>query len=226
MSGSGFGEMMSMTPSTMQLVATSIFALAILHTFMTSQHERMAHIQPRHAGVCHLLGEVEVVFGFWAMVMLIVLAISVDPHKALDYVNGQKFTEPAFIFVIMVIAASRPILDASGALMIRVARALPMPLSISYYLTLLTIGPLLGSFITEPAAMTLVALLLRERFFSKQAPNAFKYGTVGVLFVNVSIGGCRCSAGARRPRSSSTPSRRLGCSALTSGNCPPCPWRS
>jgi len=53
----------------------------------------------------------------------------------------------------------------------------------------LFIGPLLGSFITEPASMTLTALMLRERYFSPQAPRVFKYGTLGVLFVNVSIGG-------------------------------------
>jgi predicted cation transporter len=32
-------------------------------------------------------------------------------------------------------------------------------------------------------------MLLRERYFSKQAPATFKYATIGVLFVNVSIGG-------------------------------------
>jgi Na+/H+ antiporter NhaD/arsenite permease-like protein len=37
--------------------------------------------------------------------------------------------------------------------------------------------------------MTLAALLLRDRFFSRDAPGRFLYATVGVLFVNVSIGG-------------------------------------
>jgi hypothetical protein len=37
--------------------------------------------------------------------------------------------------------------------------------------------------------MTLCAMLLRQRYCSPDAPRAFKYGTVGVLFVNVSIGG-------------------------------------
>jgi hypothetical protein len=37
--------------------------------------------------------------------------------------------------------------------------------------------------------MTLCALLLRERFMQKNAPNRFKYATLGVLFVNISIGG-------------------------------------
>ena len=46
-----------------------------------------------------------------------------------------------------------------------------------------------SSLITEPAAMTLGALMLRERVFSAAVSNKLKYATLGVLFVNVSIGG-------------------------------------
>jgi hypothetical protein len=81
------------------------------------------------------------------------------------------------------------VLDFAGALLLSISRALPLAPPIAYYVTLLALGPLLGSFITEPAAMTLTALLLRERFFNRNAPQAFLYATVGVLFVNVSIGG-------------------------------------
>jgi len=49
--------------------------------------------------------------------------------------------------------------------------------------------PLLGSVITEPAAMTLAALMLRERVFAAGVSNRLKYATLGVLFVNVSVGG-------------------------------------
>jgi len=49
--------------------------------------------------------------------------------------------------------------------------------------------PLLGSLITEPAAMTLAALMLRERFLTRGVSTKFMYATVGALFVNVSIGG-------------------------------------
>ena len=111
------------------------------------------------------------------------------PGQALHYLESRSFTEPAFVFVIMVIAASRPIIDFAGALLHYVSRALPFDRPVAYYFTLLSVGPLLGSFITEPAAMTLAALLLRERFFSRNAPKSFLYATVGVLFVNISIGG-------------------------------------
>jgi hypothetical protein len=179
----------SLSPSTMQLVATAIFAIAVLHTFSTRILEHLAHIHPRHAGLWHLLGEVEVVFGFWAMVLILLLAVHEGTRGAMSYLENQSFREPAFIFVIMVMAASRPVLDFSTALLLWIARLLPLTPPVAYYVTILSVGPLLGSFITEPAAMTLSAMLLRERYFSKQAPARFKYATIGVLFVNISIGG-------------------------------------
>lgn len=176
-------------PTTPQLVAAVIFAVAVIHTFSTRSFERLAHLQPRHAGLWHLLGEVEVVFGFWAMVLVMFLALHDGPASAMNYLEGQSFREAAFIFVIMVIAASRPVLDFAAALLNWLSRLLPIAPSAAYYVTILSIGPLLGSFITEPAAMTLAAMLLRQRYFSKQAPAFFKYATIGVLFVNVSVGG-------------------------------------
>lgn len=177
------------SPSFIEIVATVIFAVAILHTFTTHYFERLAKLHPEHAGLWHLLGEVEVVFGFWAMVLLIVIAINLGTRDALAYLESRSFTEPAFVFVIMVIAASRPILDIAGAAMRYAGQLLPLPAATGYYFVALSLGPLLGSFITEPAAMTLTALLLRDQFFGRNAPKSFMYVTLGVLFVNVSIGG-------------------------------------
>ena len=176
-------------PNLLELVASALFALAVLHTFMTRYFGYLARLQTNHAGLWHLLGEVEAVFGVWAVALLAFMAAYASPKAALSYLESRTFTEPAFIFAIMVIAASRPILDFAGVMLHWMARLLPLQRPTAYYFTLLFIGPLLGSFITEPAAMTLSALLLRERYFSRQAPRAFKYGTLGVLFVNVSIGG-------------------------------------
>ncbi len=176
-------------PTTLQLAATVFFAFAVLHTFMTRQFEHLARIHPKHAGLWHLLGEVETVFGVWALALILFMAAYVTPQEALRYLENRSFTEPAFIFVIMVIAASRPVLDFAGAILQWLSRLIPLQPPNAYYLTVLSVGPLLGSFITEPAAMTLTAMLMRERYFSPQAPRAFKYGTLGVLFVNISIGG-------------------------------------
>lgn len=178
-----------MSPTNIELVATVLFGIAVLHTFSTKYFEHLAHVQPNHAGLWHLLGEVEAVFGFWAMVLLVTMAVLASKSEALTYLETRNFTEPAFVFVIMVIAASRPIIDFAGALLAFIARLLPLDRPVGFYFVLLSVGPLLGSFITEPAAMTLSALVLRERFFKRGAPPRFLYGTLAVLFVNVSIGG-------------------------------------
>jgi hypothetical protein len=182
-------RMAPITPGVVEITAAILLTIALVHTFSTHYFERLAHIQPAHAGLWHLLGEVEVVFGFWAMVLLMFLMLHSGTGQTLHYLESQNFTEPAFVFVIMVIAASRPIIDLVSVVLNFLSRILPTARPVAYYFTVLSVGPLLGSFITEPAAMTLAALLLRERFFGRNAPNTFMYGTVGVLFVNISIGG-------------------------------------
>lgn len=173
----------------LQIGATILFAIAIVHTFSVKLFERMAHRQPTHAGVWHLLAEVEVVFGFWAMVLILYLALFSGVSDSLEYLETRNFTEPMFVFVIMVVAASRPILNLALALVERLSRLLPFSPTVSTYFVALWIVPLLGSLITEPAAMTLAALLLRDRFYSAGLSRRLQYATIGVLFVNVSIGG-------------------------------------
>jgi len=179
----------NVAPDGVAVVAAAIFALAVVHTFSTRSIERLAHVQPRHAGVWHLLAEVEVVFGFWAAVLIAFMTTKVGTSGALAYLESRNFTEPAFVFVIMVIAASRPVIDTAARLLRLVSSLMPVSATSAYYFTLLSVGPLLGSFITEPAAMTLTALLLKERFFAGKTPGKFRYATIGVLFVNISIGG-------------------------------------
>ncbi|MBE9608162.1 putative Na+/H+ antiporter [Chitinilyticum litopenaei] len=171
------------------MIAAALFAVAIVHTFCTKYFDRLAHSGSRHAGIWHLLAEVEVVFGFWAMVLMVLFFALEGSGPAKDYINSRNFTEPLFVFAIMVIAATRPILQVSAKLVQVLAKLLPFPGSIGYFLVILIVVPLLGSFITEPAAMTLAALMLAERFFGRGISQKLKYGVLGVLFVNISIGG-------------------------------------
>ena len=99
-----------MPASPIELIAAALFAIAIVHTFSTKWFEHLAHAQPRHAGLWHLLGEVEIVFGFWAMVLVLALFAIDGKTTATAYVDSRNFTEPLFVFAIMVIAATRPIL--------------------------------------------------------------------------------------------------------------------
>ena len=176
-------------PHAAELLAATLFALALIHTFSTKYFHGLAQRYPGHSGVWHLLGEVEVVFGFWAMLLMVLLFGLYGQDQALGYLESRNFTEPMFVFVIMVVAATRPILDFASRIVLRMARLLPLPDGMALYFMLLAFVPLLGSFITEPAAMTLAALMLRDAVFTQPVTNRLKYGTLGVLFVNVSIGG-------------------------------------
>ena len=178
-----------MTHPFLPWIAAGLFGLAVLHTFSTKYFEHLARTRPRHAGLWHLLGEVEVVFGFWALVLALVMWFTVGRTPTIEYLEARNFKEPLFVFAIMVVAATRPILQACSVLVHKVAKVLPFPTSRIHYFLTLSLVPLIGSLITEPAAMTLAALMLRDSVFSKDVSERLKYATLGVLFVNVSIGG-------------------------------------
>ncbi|WP_440106413.1 putative Na+/H+ antiporter [Acidovorax sp. BL-A-41-H1] len=178
-----------MSDTHIQWMAAAIFAIALVHTFTVKQFERLSHRYPRHAGLFHLLGEVEVVFGFWAIVLIIGLALGTGGADALAYAESRNYTEPLFVFVVMVIAASRPVLLTVMNLSDRLARMLPASTPVATAWLGLAAVPLLGSLITEPAAMTIAALMLAPQVFRPMVPERAKYFALGVLFVNVSIGG-------------------------------------
>jgi hypothetical protein len=197
------------------LIATVLFFLAIVHTFLTARFRHWAHVlEHRHAEklraegrfqdnnndgepdevsfwgkIMHFFGEVEAVFGIWVVPLLIAISLSESWHTAEEYLSkGVRYTEPIFVVVIMAIAGSRPVLRFAEDAMARVAR-LGGSTPGAWWFAILTIGPILGSFITEPAAMTISALLLLENFYRFQPSEKLKYATIGLLFVNVSVGG-------------------------------------
>ncbi len=189
------------------LIGTIIFLFAIIHTFLSSMFTRISHKwahehdllkkegrvhkHSHHFGVevFHFLGEIEVVFGLWSVVLGMAICGIYGWESAIHYFNYEvKYTEPLFVMVIMTLASSRPVLKFSEMLMWRIAN-LAKGMLISWWFTILTFGPLLGSFITEPAAMTIAAILLGEKFYNLEPSNSFKYATLALLFVNVSVGG-------------------------------------
>ena len=181
--------MSSLSPTAPELVATAIFAVAVLHTFSVSFFSNLAHRYPKHAGLLHFLSEVEAVFGMWAFLLIVALFLISGKDEAVRYLEERSYTEPMFVLAIMIVAASRPILQGVTRIVGLMARILPMPSTLAFYFLCLSVVPLLGSFITEPAAMTLAAILLRDAFYTRNLDDKLQYATVGVLFVNVSIGG-------------------------------------
>ncbi|GAA5484330.1 putative Na+/H+ antiporter [Haloferula sargassicola] len=195
------------------LVATIIFICAILHTFFAVPITKLAHkIQHDHdaeirrqkeaagqhayaqdmvsfkATVLHFLGEIEAIFGIWVIVLVGAMMAFYNVDAVESYMSSVNFTEPMFVVVIMALASTRPVLRFAEnclRLFAKIGKETPT----AWWLSILIIGPLLGSFITEPGAMTISAMLLAKKFYSLRPSPRFAYGTLGLLFVNISVGG-------------------------------------
>ncbi len=196
-------------------VATVIFALAVLHTFLSAKIRHWAYVveerhlacqkarpQPKDSDadgrpdevgfwgqILHFFGEVEAIFGIWAMVLGVAIVSTKGLDTAIHYIGEHvSYTEPIFVVIIMTLASTRPVLRLAEQCL-RVVASLGGCRPVAWWLSILTIAPLLGSFITEPAAMTIAALLLAKQFFVLNPSSRLKYATIGLLFVNISIGG-------------------------------------
>lgn len=198
------------------LVTLAIFFCAIIHTLCANHIQVLAHkyehkrkrevplkdwsrvtsVLPEdlvkshsiRVEILHFLGEVEVVFGLWVIPLMLSLGLWFDFHTALEYIDSRNFGEPLFVIVIMVLASTRPIIRfAEHGLQTIAAFGNGTPAA--WWLSILILGPLMGSCITEPGAMTISALLLSRQFFSLRPSQKLCYATLGLLFVNISVGG-------------------------------------
>lgn len=175
-----------------QLISLIIFILAILHTFSVKWILNLSHHFPKNSfgeNVLHLLGEVEIVFGFWSFILMFFYMIQNGKMETIHYLEKLNFTEPLFVFAIMIISSTKPVISFVGELIKKLTSFIPFNSGVAFYVITLVFGPLLGSFITEPASMTVTALILFQFYYSKGISTRLKYQTLGLLFVNVSIGG-------------------------------------
>ncbi len=188
----------------MSIVATVLFGVAVLHTFFVKRFSKWANRFPQGSwqkNLLRLLGEVEIVFGLWAAVYVLILGFATSFAEAIKYLASRSYTEPLFVFVIIVSCATSPVLGLATKLMEALASAFARVLTVFgmrvenasrdliLFAVITTIGPLLGSLITEPAAMAVCALMLLDRFYTRTDSLRFKYAMTGLLFVNISIGG-------------------------------------
>lgn len=182
--------------TTTQMISSVCFFLAIVHIFSAKQFDKISHLYPKDSawnGFYHILAEIEVVFGIWAAIFLGLMAYIEGFQPTMDYLNTRNFTEPVFVFVIMIVAATRPVLktvtDIVNYISFKITKIFRLPGIIGFYFIVLAIVPILGSFITEPAAITLAALMLSVKLYSMEISKKLKYITLATLFVNISIGG-------------------------------------
>lgn len=183
-----------MTYTSLELLGTVFFAIAVVHTFMVGKILHWSHQFPRNsmtAGVLHLLGEIEAVFAIWASLFMACYIAMEGWTPAINYQNSLDFTEPFFIFAIMVVCSTRPILaiarQAILAISTGIQKIFKTPVIATDLAVVFILGPLSGSFITEPAAMTVTAFMLNAML--QKESNKLIYALIAVLFVNVSIGG-------------------------------------
>ncbi len=187
------------------LVASGIFLMAIVHTMLTNYFQRKSHdIEKRYdalkkqglraershsipASILHLISEIETVFGLWLVVLAVAMASFYSWGNFVAYINSLHYTEPLFKIVIMTIAASRPIIKLFETMFYKLTKVFGNTLE-AWWLSILILSPLLGSIITEPAAMTIGALLLADKFYVLKPSKRLKYITLALLFANVSIG--------------------------------------
>jgi hypothetical protein len=188
------------------LVASIIFFMAIIHTFLASKITHLYHVlhekhneklqakgKPPATNVfielLHLLGEVEAIFGIYVVPLIFAIVYFHDFDSARGFIAHKvHYTEAMFVVVIMAISSTRPVLRFAEACL-RVFAKLGRNSPDAWWLSILIMGPLLGSFITEPAAMTIAAILLARQFYRYKPSLKFRYATLGLLFVNISVGG-------------------------------------
>lgn len=183
-----------MTYTRIELLGTIFFGLAVIHTFLVGRFTAWAYHFPKDSlwsNILHLLGEIEAVFAIWASVFMLIY-IGLDGwDAAIAYQNSLSFLEPFFIFAIMVVCSTRPVLTFAreGILSVSsgIQKVLRTPAAGTDLFVVLTLGPLSGSFITEPAAMTVTAFMLNSMVHKYS--QKLIYVLIAVLFVNVSIGG-------------------------------------
>lgn len=182
------------------IVTLVIFVLAIIHTLLANKITNIANrIEDRHlrktnsevsflAEVLHFFGEVEVIFGLWVIPLFFSIASFYNWTTALQYINTRNYTEAVFVVVIMSLTASRPIVQLAEKILETIANWFGGSLS-AWWFTILTLGPLLGSIITEAGAMALAAMLLSRQFYQYEPSPKLCYATLALLFTNISVGG-------------------------------------
>src|SRR5688572_18398174 len=144
-----------MNPTPIELLATVLFGLAVIHTFCVKRFSHWAHKYPPGSireNLLHFLAETEVVFGLWAAALFLgIAALKGSVDQAVVYIEGLNFTEPKFVLVVMVVAATRSVVALAEKMFSLAARLMLGREGVTFYIAALVFGPLLGSFITEPA---------------------------------------------------------------------------
>jgi len=186
-----------------RIFTLAIFLCAVIHTLCANQFTKLSkRVAARHARkvkdpkrdvsflaeVLFFFGEVEIIFGLWVIPLVIAVTAFYGWGDMITYLNSRIYVEPFFIIVVMSLSATRPIVKLAEKGVHALARVFG-DTTASWWMTALTLGPIFGSIITEVSAMTIVALLMKKKLFTHSPTKRLAYGTLGLMFVNFSVGG-------------------------------------
>lgn len=175
-----------------EIIAIILFALSVLHCFSVGFLNKLEHKFKKGSKIRFILkhsSELELVFIYWAIILLFFIFILTGSENLTNYISHLHFAEPIFVFTILLISSTRPILHLTESILHRVSKLIPIQYSISFFLVTMILGTILGSFITEPAAMTVVTQILLKHYFKDSVSKNLKYAILGLCFVSISIGG-------------------------------------
>jgi len=197
------------------LVSMGIFVLAIMHMFFAHKFEHIARkleqkYREKHpeikktsgespdeelitptsflSQIMFFAGQIEVIFMIWVIPLALAITFMYNWDTALSYINTRDFKEPLFVVAVMALASTRPVLNLAEYALNWISELIGGSPAASW-VTILILGPILGSLLTEPGAMTISAILLSRQFYRYNPSPKFAYATIGLLFVNVSVGG-------------------------------------
>lgn len=183
------------------IISLVIFICAIIHIFLCHKFTQMSErIRERNirlqkpypdtfiVELLHFMGEIEIVFAIWVIPLMIAMSYFYNWSTAIKYLNGVDYTEPLFVLVIMALSSTKPITDIAENLVSNIAKIGGGTIK-AWWFSILTFTPLLGSLITEPASMTIAAILLTKQFYTFKPSFKLSYATLGLLFTNISVGG-------------------------------------
>lgn len=108
-----------MNPTATRYIALALFIVAVLHTFSTKYFEHRARRSVHHKGSGIFSAKSRLSSGFGPG------ALCHDWHgrgirSAITYIDSRDFTEPLFVFAIMAVAATRPILELTSGIILRI----------------------------------------------------------------------------------------------------------
>lgn len=189
-------------PTKLQIFFSIIFVCAIIHTFLTSTfyslHEKYKKktskdLEKRKryrllSEVYYFLSEVELVFGFWIVPLIVGLLFTSEIDQTILYLRTRDYTYAIYMTVVVVFASTRPVVIFAEKVLEYISR-LGGNNAKSWWWTILTVGPILDIILKEPGAMTISSILLAKTCFPFIKDTKFRYATLALLFINISLCG-------------------------------------